>query len=50
MALSEGGKETESRMREETQERRRDYGFGSLGEEETEINEIIGEIRFSAQQ
>lgn len=45
MAPSEGGKETESRMREDTQERRHDYG-----KEETQINEIIGEIHFSTQQ
>lgn len=50
MPLSEGGKEAESRMREDTQEWRRDYRLGSLDEEGTEVNEIMGEIRFSAQQ
>lgn len=50
MAFSEGGKETERRMREDTQERRRNYGFGLLGEEETGINEIIGGVHFSTQQ
>lgn len=50
MAVSEGGKETERRMRDDPQEWRHDYAFGLLGEEEAEINEIIGGIRFSARR